>query len=259
MLAGAAVKGVVAPFERVTVPLLSCREAARLGAYGVFREVHRLEGWRGFFKGAVLDLARGGAARGATVGLADGLAQALGAPHSVAGALIGAGQTLVLHPLEVVQTVRRASVGPGAGAALPEGAVRTLRLLALRGGLRGLYPALSPSLVGFSAFYALQLGTRRPIQDATGSPFVGGFAATVLACSLCNWNNVVRLTMQRRAVDGTLEQQGWAQTLVGEYRAGGVRRFYVGFGLKVVQTGATMGLTITLYEKLRSRRRQGST
>lgn len=264
VLAGALVKAATVPLERVTVPVLSCSKAAQHGVWATARDVARLEGFRGFFKGGALDLLRGAAARGMTVGLADSCQRALGVSDPVAGALAGAGQTLLLYPLEVVQTARRAAIGPApaAGAGLaPQPAATTeepaaldvLRTMARRGGLRGLYPALVPSLAGFSGFYALQFGVRRPIQEATGSPFAAGFLGSVLACALCNWNNVVRLTMQRRAVEGA-PQRGWAATLAEEYQAGGLGRFYAGFGVKVVQTGSTMGLILAVYESLRAGR-----
>lgn len=249
VIAGATVKLLTVPFERVMIPIFSCNAAAQQGVIATAHQVLRLEGWQGFFKGSLLDVARGGMARGVTVGLVDNCKQSLGVSDPVAGALAGAAQTLVLYPLEVVQTVRRSAIGPeaptrqagshsGCTASGRLGLVQAstpemLRSMVSRHGLRGLYPALAPSLVGFSCFYALQFGARRPLQEATDSPFVAGFLSSVVACALCNWNNVVRLTMQRRAMAGTQPQQSWAGTLVEEYKVGGIRRFYVGFGVKV--------------------------
>lgn len=254
-LAGALVKLITVPLERVLIPLYSCSDAARQGVCSIASKVCRVEGLQGFFKGGTLDLLRGGAARGITVGLVDSCKLAFGVSDLVAGAMAGASQTLLLYPFEVVQTVRRRQIGTKAGSAFGEMSTsKTLWLMAQKGGIRGLYPALCPSLAGFSAFYALQFGARRPIQEATGSPFVAGFLGSVIACALCNWNNVIRLTMQHRAVEGGWPQRGWAETFAEEYRAGGIGRFYVGFGVKMVQTGASMGLILAVYEWLRSKR-----
>ncbi|CAK0899024.1 unnamed protein product [Prorocentrum cordatum] len=260
-LAGALVRAATTPLECVVaprraegvgeVPLLSCREAAGLGARRTAARVLALKGWRGFFRGGLLDTLRGGAARGVTVGLVDSCRHVLGVPDVAAGALAGAAQTLLLYPLDVVQTVRRAGVGQT--RVCDAGTLGILRLMASR-GVPGLYPALGPSLAGFTAFYAVQFGARRPLHEATGSPFLAGFLGSSAACALCNWNNVVRLTMQRRAVEDAGPHLGWSSTLVAEYRAGGVRRFYAGFGVKVFQTAVNMGLVLALYEQLRAYR-----
>jgi len=258
VLAGAVVKAATVPLERVTIPIFTCSRAARRGVWSVARDIALMEGWRGFFKGGLLDLLRGGAGRGITVGLVDGCQRALGVSDFAAGALAGAGQTLLLYPLEVVQTAKRAAVGPApTGTALTASGDPTslgqFRAIARCSGLRGFYPALAPSLAGVAGFYALQFGARRPIQEATGSPFLAGFLGSAFAFALCGWNNVVRLSMQRRAVYGEV-QLSWLATLTEEYRAGGLARLYAGFGVKVVQTGASMGLVFAVYEWLRAAR-----
>mmetsp|Transcript_74945 Transcript_74945/g.208350 ORF Transcript_74945/g.208350 Transcript_74945/m.208350 type:complete len:275 (+) Transcript_74945:82-906(+) len=263
-IAGATVKTFAAPLECVTIPVLTCSAASRRGVYSIVLEIWRSEGWRGLFKGSVLDVLRGGAARGITVGLVDSCKQTLGVSDFVAGAIAGGSQTMLLYPLEVVQTVRRASIRSapayvGARGVVLAGGVNTaemLWLMATRQGVRGLYPALGPSLVGFSSFYAIQFGAREPVREATGSTFAAGFIGSALACTLCGWNNVVRLTMQRRAIEGACAQRrrSWRETLAEEYAAGGIGRLYAGFGVKVVQTGATMGLTLLVYDWLRAGR-----
>lgn len=249
-IAGAAAKIVAIPFECVLTPLSARRDVAARGAAAAARGIFRAEGFLGFWKGAGVDFWRGGLSRGLTIGLFDVYRRHLGLPSGccdgLAGVLTGATVTLVTYPLEVLQTGRR-------GAALAETRGASASALFARmvaRGLGGLYPALLPSLVGCAGFWGVQFSCRGPLLDITNSPFAAGFLGSTVALLACGWNNCVRLTMQRQALEG-LPRTTWFATLQDEYRLGGLARLYVGLPLRATQTGVTMGLLFTVHDRLR--------
>merc|ERR1711924_542757 len=149
---------------------------------------------------------------------------------------------------EVVQTGRRSMLGY-ISVATKVSAWQLLQAVVTLRGPMGLYPALMPSILGYSAFWGIQFAAREPILSQTGSPFVAGFLGSAAALTMCNWNNCVRLTMQRRALEG-LPHVSWWKTMCNEYRIGGADRFFAGFWLRLLQTGLTMGFIFSAYDSL---------
>lgn len=241
--AGACVKFCTIPLECIVTPLSARTDIARMGVTNVVQTIFRNQGMQGFWKGAAVDVCRGGVNRGLTIGLFDAYRRAWGVPDGLAGLLTGGTVGLITYPLEVVQTGRRSSIGECEKPA----AVSSLRGLAKK-GVKGLYPALAPSLLGISGFWAVSFACKEPLTDVTGSPFAAGFMGSALAFMMFQWNNVVRLTMQRRAIE-ELPYVSWSETLMEEYRQGGIQRFYAGFGVRIVQTGLTVGLLFCVYER----------
>lgn len=255
MVAGALGKVLTIPFECVLTPLSSRADVATRGVWQAVRSLYARVGWRGFSQGAALDLWRGGIARGLTIGLFEAYRHNLGLRDFEAGALTGATVTLLTYPLEVLQTGRRSMVwasskaGSTSGLQISAGSM-SRGLVARRGIVSGLYPALLPSLFGYAGFWGVQFACREPIMELTSSSFATGFLGSTIALTAFNWNNCVRLTMQRRAVEG-LPHVSWVATLRAEYRLGGFKRFYVGFGIRILQTGFSMGAIFSVYDHLR--------
>eukprot|EP00929_Paragymnodinium_shiwhaense_P002477 TRINITY_DN102731_c0_g1_i1.p1 TRINITY_DN102731_c0_g1~~TRINITY_DN102731_c0_g1_i1.p1 ORF type:complete len:276 (-),score=18.38 TRINITY_DN102731_c0_g1_i1:13-840(-) len=241
---GAGVKFFMIPLECVVTPLSSRSDMAQGGVRTVVQTIFRSQGLAGFWKGAAVDVCRGGLNRGLTIGLFDTFRRTWGVPDGLAGLLTGGTVGFITYPLEVVQTGRRSHIGD-----CPKilGAT-SLRSMATK-GVQGLYPALLPSMLGISGFWAVSFACKQPIMDVTGSPFVSGFVGSAVAFALFQWNNVVRLTMQRRAIEG-LPHVSWSETLRKEYRQGGIRRLYSGSSVRLFQTGLTVGLLFCIYDRM---------
>eukprot|EP00927_Polykrikos_kofoidii_P048832 TRINITY_DN43025_c0_g1_i1.p1 TRINITY_DN43025_c0_g1~~TRINITY_DN43025_c0_g1_i1.p1 ORF type:complete len:271 (-),score=35.26 TRINITY_DN43025_c0_g1_i1:45-857(-) len=249
--AGALAKLATVPLDCILTPMTARRDVANLGTLETARRIFRSEGLRGFWKGAVVDVWRGGVARGLTIGLFEAYQHSLGLTDGPTGVLTGATVVVLTYPIEVLQTWRRGSIAGGFDS--QKCAWSALRVEATLKGIRGIYPALVPTLVGTAGFWGVQFGCRQPLVDFTGSLFAAGFLGSSAALLAVNWNNCVRLTMQRRALEG-LPQRSWRETLRFEYRCGGVRRFYVGFPARIAQTGLSMGVLFSAYDYLRKLR-----
>ncbi|KAG7567738.1 Mitochondrial substrate/solute carrier [Arabidopsis thaliana x Arabidopsis arenosa] len=220
-VAGAISRTAVAPLETIRTHLM-------VGSGGdstteVFRDIMKQEGWKGLFRGNLVNVIRVAPARAVDVKIP--------IPASLlAGACAGVSQTLLTYPLELVKT--RLTIQRGVYKGIVDAFVKIIR----EEGPTELYRGLAPSLIG--------------VQESIGNieTLLIGSLAGALSSTATFPLEVARKHMQVGAVGGRVVYRNMLHALIRILEQEGVAGWYRGLGPSCLKLVPAAGISFMCYE-----------
>lgn len=256
------------PFDVIKVRMqLSSRSALEIA-----RETWRVEGVRGFFRGAAA-VSLGQAPVNAVIFAAyaaalHALERARGAQGSepaplrslaAAGCAAGLAQAFVLAPFELLKVQQQSARGAGgAELGLRETAAAVARALGPRGLFRGLVATCVRDAPTFGLYFSsYEMGKRAGVNALGLPPDASAPAGVLLAAGAlagaASWAvalpaDVVKSIVQAAPLHAPAGSLRWAVVAGGVWRAGGARAFFRGFVPCVLRSLPVNAVTFYGYE-----------
>ncbi|KFK32573.1 hypothetical protein AALP_AA6G260900 [Arabis alpina] len=261
-VAGAVSRTVVAPLETIRTHLM-------VGSGGdstteVFRDIMKHEGWKGLFRGNLVNVIRVAPARAVELFVFEtvnkNLSPKLGEQSKIpipasllAGACAGVSQTLLTYPLELVKT--RLTIQRGVYKGILDAFVKIIR----EEGPTELYRGLAPSLIGvvpyaatnYFAYDSLRKAYRKLVkQESIGNieTLLIGSLAGALSSTATFPLEVARKHMQVGAVGGRVVYKNMLHALICILEQEGVAGWYRGLGPSCLKLVPAAGISFMCYE-----------
>ncbi|ESQ46637.1 hypothetical protein EUTSA_v10000186mg [Eutrema salsugineum] len=261
-VAGAISRTAVAPLETIRTHLM-------VGSGGestteVFRDIMKHEGWRGLFRGNLVNVIRVAPARAVELFVFETvnkkLAPKLGEESKIpipasllAGACAGVSQTLLTYPLELVKT--RLTIQRGVYKGILDAFVKIIR----EEGPTELYRGLAPSLIGVVPYAATNYFTydslRKAYREVMKKESIGnvetlliGSLAGALSSTATFPLEVARKHMQVGAVGGRVVYKNMLHALVCILEQEGLAGWYRGLGPSCLKLVPAAGISFMCYE-----------
>ncbi|XP_051151179.1 adenine nucleotide transporter BT1, chloroplastic/mitochondrial [Andrographis paniculata] len=261
-IAGAVSRTAVAPLETIRTHLM-------VGSSGhstaeVFQNIMNTEGWRGLFRGNLVNVIRVAPSKAIELFAYDTVNKHLSPkpgeqsklpipPSLVAGACAGVSSTLVTYPLELVKT--RLTIQRGVYDGMLDAFVKILQ----EGGMGELYRGLTPSLIGvipyaatnYCAYDTLRKMYRKLFkQERIGNieTLLIGSAAGAISSSATFPLEVARKHMQVGAVSGRQVYRNVLHALASILEQEGIPGLYKGLGPSCLKLVPAAGISFMCYE-----------
>lgn len=260
-IAGAISRTAVAPLETVRTHLMvgSCGHSAT----EVFQDIMKNEGWKGLFRGNLVNVIRVAPSKAIELFAYDTVKKQLTPkpgeqpiipiPASpIAGAVAGISSTLCTYPLELLKT--RLTVQRGAYKGLLDAFWKIVR----EEGPAELYRGLTPSLIGVIPYAATNYFAYDTLRKAYKQIFkqeeIGnietlmiGAAAGAISSSATFPLEVARKHMQAGALNGRL-YRNMLHALINILKHEGVSGLYRGLGPSCMKLVPAAGISFMCYE-----------
>ncbi|XP_010525971.1 PREDICTED: adenine nucleotide transporter BT1, chloroplastic/mitochondrial-like [Tarenaya hassleriana] len=261
-VAGAVSRTAVAPLETIRTHLM-------VGSGGhstteVFHDIMKNEGWKGLFRGNLVNVIRVAPARAVELFVFEtvnknlspklGEQSKLPIPASlIAGACAGVSQTLLTYPLELVKT--RLTIQRGVYKGICDAFLKIIR----EEGPTELYRGLAPSLIGvvpyaatnYFAYDSLRKAYRKFLkQEKIGNVetlLIGSFAGAVSSSATFPLE-VARKHMQVGAVGGRAVYKNMLHALLCILEQEGIQGWYRGLGPSCLKLVPAAGISFMCYE-----------
>lgn len=261
-VAGAVSRTAVAPLETIRTHLM-------VGSGGestteVFRDIMKHEGWKGLFRGNLVNVIRVAPARAVELFVFETvnkkLTPKLGEDSKIpipasllAGACAGVSQTLLTYPLELVKT--RLTIQRGVYKGILDAFVKIIR----EEGPTELYRGLAPSLIGvvpyaatnYFAYDSLRKAYRKMVKkESIGNveTLLIGSLAGALSSTATFPLEVARKHMQVGAVGGRAVYKNMLHALVCILEQEGLAGWYRGLGPSCLKLVPAAGISFMCYE-----------
>ncbi|XP_010429547.1 PREDICTED: adenine nucleotide transporter BT1, chloroplastic/mitochondrial-like [Camelina sativa] len=261
-VAGAISRTAVAPLETIRTHLM-------VGSGGdstteVFRDIMKQEGWKGLFRGNLVNVIRVAPARAVELFVFETvnkkLTPKLGEDSKIpipasllAGACAGVSQTLLTYPLELVKT--RLTIQRGVYKGIMDAFVKIIR----EEGPTELYRGLAPSLIGvvpyaatnYFAYDSLRKAYRKMVkQESIGNieTLLIGSLAGALSSTATFPLEVARKHMQVGAVGGRVVYKNMLHALIRILEQEGIGGWYRGLGPSCLKLVPAAGISFMCYE-----------
>ncbi|KAF8052545.1 hypothetical protein N665_1546s0008 [Sinapis alba] len=261
-VAGAISRTAVAPLETIRTHLM-------VGSGGestteVFRDIMKHEGWKGLFRGNLVNVIRVAPARAVELFVFETvnkkLTPKLGEDSKIpipasllAGACAGVSQTLLTYPLELVKT--RLTIQRGVYKGILDAFVKIIR----EEGPTELYRGLAPSLIGvvpyaatnYFAYDSLRKAYRKMVKkESIGNveTLLIGSLAGALSSTATFPLEVARKHMQVGAVGGRAVYKNMLHALVCILEQEGLAGWYRGLGPSCLKLVPAAGISFMCYE-----------
>ncbi|WZZ18308.1 hypothetical protein YC2023_111397 [Brassica napus] len=261
-VAGAVSRTAVAPLETIRTHLM-------VGSGGestteVFRDIMKHEGWKGLFRGNLVNVIRVAPARAVELFVFETvnkkLTPKLGEDSKIpipasllAGACAGVSQTLLTYPLELVKT--RLTIQRGVYKGILDAFVKIIR----EEGPTELYRGLAPSLIGvvpyaatnYFAYDSLRKAYRKMVKkESIGNveTLLIGSLAGALSSTATFPLEVARKHMQVGAVGGRVVYKNMLHALVCILEQEGLAGWYRGLGPSCLKLVPAAGISFMCYE-----------
>ncbi|EOA26375.1 hypothetical protein CARUB_v10023352mg [Capsella rubella] len=261
-VAGAISRTAVAPLETIRTHLM-------VGSGGdstteVFRDIMKQEGWKGLFRGNLVNVIRVAPARAVELFVFEtvnkkltpklGEDSKIPIPSSLlAGACAGVSQTLLTYPLELVKT--RLTIQRGVYKGILDAFVKIIR----EEGPTELYRGLAPSLIGvvpyaatnYFAYDSLRKAYRKLVkQESIGNieTLLIGSLAGALSSTATFPLEVARKHMQVGAVGGRVVYKNMLHALIRILEQEGIGGWYRGLGPSCLKLVPAAGISFMCYE-----------
>ncbi|XP_010526209.1 PREDICTED: adenine nucleotide transporter BT1, chloroplastic/mitochondrial-like [Tarenaya hassleriana] len=265
-VAGAVSRTAVAPLETIRTHLM-------VGSGGhstteVFNDIMKNEGWKGLFRGNLVNVIRVAPARAVELFVFEtvnkNLSPKLGEQSKVpipasliAGACAGVSQTLLTYPLELVKT--RLTIQRGVYKGICDAFLKIIR----EEGPTELYRGLAPSLIGvvpyaatnYFAYDSLRKAYRKFLkQEKIGNieTLLIGSLAGAISSSATFPLEVARKHMQVGAVGGRAVYKNMLHALLCILEQEGIRGWYRGLGPSCLKLVPAAGISFMCYEFCKS-------
>uniref|UniRef100_A0A1J3FNW7 Adenine nucleotide transporter BT1, chloroplastic/mitochondrial n=1 Tax=Noccaea caerulescens TaxID=107243 RepID=A0A1J3FNW7_NOCCA len=261
-VAGAISRTAVAPLETIRTHLM-------VGSGGdstteVFRDIMKHEGWKGLFRGNLVNVIRVAPARAVELFVFETvnkkLTPKLGEDSKIpipasllAGACAGVSQTLLTYPLELVKT--RLTIQRGVYKGIFDAFVKIIK----EEGPTELYRGLAPSLIGVVPYAATNYfaydSLRKAYRKVAKKESIGnietlliGSLAGALSSTATFPLEVARKHMQVGAVGGRLVYKNMLHALIQILEKEGLAGWYRGLGPSCLKLVPAAGISFMCYE-----------
>lgn len=261
-VAGAVSRTAVAPLETIRTHLMVGSGGA--STTEVFRDIMKHEGWKGLFRGNLVNVIRVAPARAVELFVFETvnkkLTPKLGEDSKIpipasllAGACAGVSQTLLTYPLELVKT--RLTIQRGVYKGILDAFVKIIR----EEGPTELYRGLAPSLIGvvpyaatnYFAYDSLRKAYRKMVKkESIGNveTLLIGSLAGALSSTATFPLEVARKHMQVGAVGGRAVYKNMLHALVCILEQEGLAGWYRGLGPSCLKLVPAAGISFMCYE-----------